>query len=168
MSQRRLNWAILSLVQVDNSKSLIRDQKPAQFLARTSISIFLDLVVMAVKFQSSNCQFQCQFSPTHGRRAGCLCWDSKRCDWERERERERYIYIYIYLFISIEKMKICRSTLQQKMSDFNSKHSSYRTLQRKNCFWLASNGKKSWPPRKHIAQNCSNHGRRPPGKNCSK
>ena len=57
-------------------------------------------------------------------------------------------------------MKICRSTLQQKMSDFNSKHSSYRTLQRKNCFWLASNGKKSWPPRKHIAQNCSNHGRR--------
>ena len=65
-------------------------------------------------------------------------------------------------------MKICRSTLQQKMSDFNSKHSSYRTLQRKNGLWLASNGKKSWPPRKHIAQNCSNNGRRPPRKSCSK
>ena len=158
MSQRRLNWAILSLVQVDNSKSLIRDQKPALLLACTSISIFLDLVVMVVKFQSSNCQFQCQFSPTHGRRAGCLCWDWKRCGW----------FIYIYIFISIAKMKICRSTLQQKMSDFNSKHSSYRTLQRKNCLWLASNGKKSWPPRKHIAQNCSNNGRRPPRKSCSK
>ena len=160
MSQRRLNWAILSLVQVDNSKSLIRDQKPAQLLACTSISIFLDLVVMVVKFQSSNCQFQCQFSPTHGRRAGCLCWDWKRCGW--------FTYIYIYLFISIAKMKICRSTLQQKMSDFNSKHSSYRTLQRKNGLWLASNGKKSWPPRKHIAQNCSNNGRTPPRKSCSK
>ena len=79
-------------------------------------------------------------------------------------------------------MQICRSTLQKKMSDFNSKNSSYRTLQRKIVFdWQAMGKSRGHPgntllkivqmmgaglPEK-VAQNCSQW-RKPLRKSCSK